>query len=352
MSKFKCSDMLDKLNRIKSTCKDQSFDETGLPSILLNQGQIIANGQSRYMSIQLDHELSDSQISFDNFHQIISKFNPDSEVELVQGEAAVIIRQQAKGNRTKINLPLDTDHEIMFHESLPAISDMIPLPDDMIHAIKMCELSLPKDTSKPGYDCYNIETDKIITTDGARVSVFNLNDELTSSFMLSIKDGTSIPENNFTHYDINDGYIDLMGSDVFTRISFFINDAFPDIGEIGFDSDGKIEFDRQALLNDLSSASLFSMGSHTTSSSVNFSVSENGKYTIKSENQMGKIIARGRVKSSMSFESIINPIYLLQSFEQLNEKHVTIDVCILDDRGFRFMIKENNFTYIFNSYNS
>ena len=349
MSKLKCSDILDKLNRIKSTCKDQPFDEASMPIILFKNKQIIANGQSRYMSIHLDHDLNNCQIAFDNMHQVISKFNPDSEVQLKESDDSVIIQHRHKDKRVKIKLPLVTDKELAYYKSLPSISDMIPLPDDMISALKMCEQSLPKDTSKPGYDCYNIETDKVITTDGARLSIHKLSDELPQPFMPSIKDGTSIPENNFTHYMIEDSFIDLMGEDVFTRISFFINDAFPDIGKLDFNIDGQVEIDREVLLNDLSRASLFSMGSHTSSSGIVFNVSDDGRYLIKSENQMGKIVSRGRVKSDISFESIINPIFLLQTIEQLNQKYVIINVYNLGD-GKRFMIKEKNFSFLFNSY--
>lgn len=170
MSKLKCSEILDKLNRIKNTCKDQSFDDQALAIILLVDNQIIANGQSRYMSIQLNHNLEPSQISLDHIQQTISKFNPDSEIDLSQNDNAVIIKQKNKGKRVKINLPLVTDQKLEYYDSLPSISDMIPLPDDMIHGIKMCEQSLPKDTSKPAFECYNIQTDKIITTDGARLT--------------------------------------------------------------------------------------------------------------------------------------------------------------------------------------
>lgn len=353
MSKLKCSEIVDKLNRIKNTCKDQPFDESGLPCINFIDNQIIANGQSRYISIHLNHDLTGSQLSFDHLQQTISKFNPDSEIDLIQDDKQVIIKQRTKGKRVKINLPLVSDRELYYNDNLPDISDMIPLPDDFMQGIKICESSLPKDTSRPGFDCYNIKQDKIIASDGARLSIYKLADELSQSFMLSIKDGISISENIFTHYNFGDGFIDLMGEDIFTRMSFFINDSYPDIDSVDFNIDGRIKIERETLFNDLSRATLFSMGSHTTSSSINFDI-DNNKYTIRSENQMGKIIATGKVKHDIELECLINPIFLLQAIEQMNEKYVIINVHNLDDdngMGKRFMINENNYTFLFSSYN-
>jgi hypothetical protein len=348
MSKLKCSIILDKLNRIKNTCYDQSFDQQGLPCILFKDNQIIANGQSRYMSIQFNHELNDCQLSFDNLHQIISKFNPDSEIDLIKDNDNVLIKQTGKGKRIKIKLPLTTDQQLTFFKSLPSISDMIPLPDNIIDAVKICEIALPKDTSRPEYNCFNIQTDKIVTTDGARLSIHSLSDELSDSFMLSIKDGLSISENIFTRYSLGNGYIDLMGEDIYSRISFVINDKFPDINIVKFKSDGTFTIKRDMFINELSRASLFSMGSHTSTSSIKFDVSKNGRYTIKSNNQMGNIFSKGRLKSDIGFETYINPLYLLQAIEQLKQKHVIINVCKLDN-GYRFLIKETNFTYLFGS---
>jgi len=353
MSNIKCSELIDKLNRIKNTCKDQSFDESGLPCINFIDNQIIANGQSRYVSIHINHELTGSQLSFDHLQQTISKFNPETEIDLIQDDKQVIIKQRIKGKRVKINLPLISDRQLYYNDNLPDISDMIPLPDDFMQGIKICESSLPKDTSRPGFDCYNIKPDKIITSDGARLSIYKLDIELSESFMLSIKDGMSISENNFTHYLIGNGYIDLMGEDIFSRISFFINDKYPDVDSVDFDVDGKVKIHRETLLNDLSRATLFSMGSHTSSSSIYFNIG-NGKYTIRSKNEMGQIIATGKVKHDIEFECTINPIFLLQAIEQLKQKYVIINVHNLDDNNGmakRFMINENNYTFLFSSYN-
>lgn len=326
--KIKVSHIIAKISKVKNVSKNQPIEDTSLPSIMLTDNQIIAEGSSSYISVYLEHPLNKCQIPIDGFTQMLSKFNPENYIELnMQGddEQSILIKYKSGRKRSKISLPLHTERSIHVLDIESKESFTHALPESFHDGLKKCQHALPTDHLKPHLICFNIRDNSVLATDGIRCSSFGVDDEI-SDFMISAFDGQMIMENNFTSYRIHEDFIDFFGDGIFARVAMIVdNKSFPVFDDSLFEYDHSVLIDRIPFTKQLDESSLFAQGSYEGDYKVTLEI--NGKsYVIRSQNSFGKITARGRfIRSDIDRITIdINPIFLKQCLDQIKEDQTQI----------------------------
>ena len=132
--------------------------------ILFTDSQAIAQGKS-YMSIKLEHDLTDCLLPLDNITQILSKFNPEMDINITRKEEDNFVKLLYKPSRrepTRIKLPImESENPINVKPHLQP-HDAIKIPSDLIKGLKLCQHTLPPNTLRPEFNCFKIETNNIL----------------------------------------------------------------------------------------------------------------------------------------------------------------------------------------------
>jgi len=342
------------INRLKATAKNQPIELDEPPSILFTDNQVIAQGKS-YMSIRLNHNLTDCLFNLENLTQIISKFNPENNINITKKDNENFIRILYKPVRrepTKIKLPIiESDHAISIIPSTlnPRASE---IPTDLIKGMKICQHTLPPNTLKPEFNCFRIEPNNILVGGGIRLSLFQTKEKLCQdTFVISDTDGLIILSDKYNKYLVGDNSVEFWGEDIYTKIPTLDSKKNGPLIDINFmlKYDKVITAKSKSLIHDLETASIFATGSYDSEYAVIINIDGN-QYLITSRNETGDIRSKGNLeKSDIKTTIKINPIYLMQALGLLNND--TIDIGISDFRNSKKLVmRENNFSFIMSTY--
>jgi len=173
-----------------------------------------------------------------NFYSIVVN-SPGETIDLVMDGADLVVSTK----ESKAVLKTIEVTNILNKIQLPEINakGWKILPEDFMKGIKLCSFSVSKDLTRPALTCVAVLKDKILSSDGLRISKFNLLKEMRDDFLISgISAGilTSYPAKRYIKSD--DWIHFKTDSDVVFSIRTVI-DEFPAVDDY-FKVEGVVSF--------------------------------------------------------------------------------------------------------------
>ena len=342
--------MINVINRVKATAKNQPFESSEPPTILFTDNQVIAHGKS-YISVKLEHDLTDCLLVMDNVIQVLSKFNPENNITITkkpEDSFTKILYKPKRREPTRIKLPvIESERQI---EVMPAAvsSKAEILPDNLIKGMKLCQHTLPPNTQEPKYNCFKIGAESILVGGGIRLSVFKC--KHNNPFVISDADGLSVISDDYTHYMVKDSSVEFWGKDIYTRIPKLDDKNGPQVKlNTMLKYDNIISVNRQSFIHDLETASIFATGSYDAEYAVFININKN-QYLISSKNETGDINSKGKINSgSVETTMKLNPLFLMRALSLFQNDLVDIGISEFKN-SHKLVITEDEFSFIMSTY--
>jgi len=198
--------------------------------------------------------------------------------------------------KSKAGFIFNPDIVLSFNE-IEFDNNWLELPDNFIDAIKFSCFSTGTDQSKPVLSNISIDGDKAYSTDGFRMTRYNLSSEIEDTFLINRSLVPDISKINPIDYQINQNWVHLKNKKgvIFSfRVSSF---KFPDCNDFLNKFDGEEIKLPLGFAEVLESVGVFSQKATQNDKDIEI-VYEKNKVIIRAENLKGWAETEKRVKYS------------------------------------------------------
>jgi len=164
-----------------------------------------------------------------DFYSIISKLNPDKPLTIVQGENEIKVKQ---GSRIAKFAQIEEKALEPYLDSLfeSMNTEFEELPKNFVTGLSMCYPCASGDPSTGILACVLIEGCRIISSDRARVGMYELESDIASRIIIKASAAHKLVHYDITHYLISDSWVHFMceNNSVFSARMIEPEGDFPD----------------------------------------------------------------------------------------------------------------------------
>jgi hypothetical protein len=347
--KIECKLLIEILDKLSPIVKAGRVKEQN-PFILLHDNQLIAHSEDCYMSIFLDHTFDNVVIPFDKTYSLLKGFSPKQNIQFIQEGNKVKVNYSAGRKKTAAAIAMIEDVSIQYLDPFEN-TKWLPVPRDFIDGLKLCKISLPRESLNPALTNYAINKGVIVTSDDFRISHYILDNAFGTTLSISAISGDVIISNNFNKWFQNDiNCIDFANDYAWTRVMLGTAE-YPKVTTQMFKYNDCFAVSRTALIKALERASIFAEGEseldYIATLSTHTAIKGKPQFVVNANNDFGKISESGRLAhTNVEKELSINPVYLLQILKNLTEKTIEIGV----DEYDRLIFNEGSYSHILATY--
>lgn len=181
--------------------------------------------------ISINHPFEcDFECSVDgqNFYSIVVN-SPGETVDLVMDGVDLIVSTK----ESKAVLKTVEVANILSKIQLPEVKapGWKILPEDFLKGIKLCSFSVSKDLTRPSLTCVAALKDKILSSDGLRISKFNLSKEMRDDFLIPGTSASILVSYPVKRYVKSDSWVHFKTDSDVVFSSRTVLDEFPEVND-------------------------------------------------------------------------------------------------------------------------
>ena len=273
----------------------------------------------------------------DEFIKILNKIET-KQFEMFLKDSNLIIK--AKGLKAKlVTGSVDSVKDHILSIDFDKKRKWNKLPKDFIDAVRLSIFSASKDASKPFSTCLNIYDNKIISTDGIRIGVYEMKDKMKAKILLPAVSASSLINFNVIEYCIEVGWIYFATKDNIIFCSRILNEKYPDMLDF-FNFKGKIIELPESIIDSISTVEILAEGDFDTDKKIEIKI-EDGKLFCKGSKEIGEIETECDIDSKSKIEFMINPIFFKEILARTNKIKVGEGKALFEIKNFKHLISIN-----------
>jgi len=288
-----------------------------------------------YLSISYPYKNNfNCSILADEFFNILKKIE-DDKVEIITNENNKI---KIKSKEVRANL-INKDNEIspnfINKSDLTKIKSWSKLPEDFLEGLLICLFSIGN-TGEPYLSCLNIKGNNIISSDGNRISRFNMKNKIKSSFLLFGESAKEIIKYKPKEYYLDSSWVYFKTKDNIIICSKLIDDDYPSVSEY-FDIKGKKVILPNNIISAVDIASILAIGDFDIDKRIEIII-EDGEIICRGEKDIGWLEKRTVIKSKAKLKFFINPLFFSKILELSNYMEVTEEHALFKADNFEHLV--------------
>lgn len=298
--------LLNALESIKPGLSKKQIIESDKDFIFTGNDILTYNGQiSILYPFETDFKCSVPSIEFYNIIKNIKE--EEIEISISENKLNII------SGKTKAKICISEPErilEIISSLDLNKVMDSLsPLPEKFLEGIGLCLLSVSNDLTKPSLSSIFIKNNLIMSSDGFRISKFDMEESIEKTFYIPINSALELIKFPVVDYYYNENYIFLSTKE---DILFLCQVNKPEIVYDYEDFFENFEGVNIELPNDIQDmtkiSSVFSEGDFITEKNIQIEISNN-EIKCKGENGIGQIEILSKIdfNSDKKIDFIINP---------------------------------------------
>ncbi|MDY6957870.1 MAG: hypothetical protein SVK08_01800 [Halobacteriota archaeon] len=220
-------DLLDAMNQVRPALAQKDLVPQ-MTHYIFDGEMLSAYDDQISISFPFETEFSFS-VKGNDFHNIISKLNPEKPVTITKEENEVKVKQ---GGRVAKFAQTDEKTLEPYLDSLfeSMSAEFEELPKDFVTGLAMCYPCASGDASTGILACVLISGRRIISSDRIRIGMYKLDSDIDSQIIIKASAAHKLVSYDVTHYHVSDSWVHFMceNNSVFSARLIEPEDDFPD----------------------------------------------------------------------------------------------------------------------------